>query len=71
MYIVQSQINRKDVDDKVTSSETAVGISYILVFVLMCITLLFFLFFFFLPLLPVVGGELCLPPEEPVVSGSP
>lgn len=62
MYIVQSQINSKDVDNKVPVHLTQKSFIYV-------------------PtaspglnasaLLSVVGGELCLPPEESVLSGSP
>lgn len=60
MYIVQSQINCKDVDNKVISVEMQYSDGK-----------LFWTFLvMFLKSLSLVGGEQCLPFEESILSGA-
>lgn len=66
MYIVQSQINRKDVDNKASFQLTLSENVFINLDTTFCLESLTLLSCFC-----AVGGELCLPLEESVLSGSP
>lgn len=65
MYIVQSQINRKDVDNKVLKCRALFQTNTFIPFFFLSMHLVNVLFFF------LARGEQCLPPEESVLPCSP